>query len=226
MDLVYPFCKLELNFDSAECQVAVRWWLGLATSDASPCPFCPGVVLDPLGHHAASCRHGGDVVTRHNRLRDTFADFCRQAHLSVKIEVGHGLSRDHINRRPADILVQGWDRGKPAAFDVTVASPLTPVTLHEASASTGAAAYVAEGRKHAANDARCQELGWTCIPLAVETFGCWGKEAQSVFSRLASLLAIHQACPKSSVLHEIYCHMNMTLVRSVARAILGREVAC
>jgi len=31
--------------------------------------FLPTSVLDPLGHHAASCRHGGDVVTRPNRLR-------------------------------------------------------------------------------------------------------------------------------------------------------------
>ena len=28
----------------------------------------------------------------------------------------------------------------------------------------------------------------SCIPLAVETFGNWGREAQCVFSRLAALL--------------------------------------
>ena len=75
-----------------------------------------------------------------------------RAHLSVKVEAGYGLSRDHINSRPADILVQSWDRGKPAAFDVTVASPLTPAVLNEASISAGAAAYGAENRKHATND--------------------------------------------------------------------------
>ena len=123
----------------------------------------------------------GDVVARHNSLRDIFANFCRRAHLSVLVEVGYGLARDHINSRPADILVQGWDRGKPAAFDVTVTSPLTPVSLNNASASVGAAAYAAECRKHAANDTRCQELGWLCIPLAVETYGNWGKKARSVF---------------------------------------------
>ena len=127
------------------------------------------IALDPLGHHAASCRHGGDVVARHNHLRDIVANFCRRAHLSVRVEVGYGLARDHVNSRPADVLVQGWERGKPAAFDVTVASPLTPVTLNNASTSVGAAAYAAELRKHVANDTRCQELGWTCIPLAVET---------------------------------------------------------
>ena len=163
------------------------------------------------------------MVARHNRLRDIFANFCRRAHLSVQVEVGYGLARDHINSHPADILVQGWDRGKPAAFDVTVTSPLTPVSLNNASASVGAAAYAAECRKHAANDTRCQELGWLCIPLAVETYGNWGKEAQSVFSRLASLLSISQAIPKPKMLSEIYSRLNMSLVRSVARAIMGRE---
>ena len=61
------------------------------------------------------------------------------------------LSRDHINSRPANILVKDWDRGMPAGFDVTVTSPLTPVTLNEASVSVGTAAHPAEIRKHAAN---------------------------------------------------------------------------
>ena len=77
------------------------------------------------------------VFARQNRLRDIFANFCCRAHLSVQVEVGYGLARDHINSCPADILVQGWDRGKPAAFDVTVTSPLTPVSLNNASASVG-----------------------------------------------------------------------------------------
>eukprot|EP00731_Ephydatia_muelleri_P010164 Em0005g750a len=202
---VIPSTGLDLHLNSAECQIALRWWLGLDTSGGSLCPHCPDTALDPLGHHAASCRHGGDVVARHNHLRDIFANFCRRAQLSVRVEVG------------------GWDRGKPAAFDATVASPLTPVTLNNASTSMGAAAYAAELRKHVANDTRCQELGWTCIPLAVETYGNWGMEAQSVFTRLASLLAIGQAIPKPKMLGDIYGHLNMSLVRSVARAIMGRE---
>ncbi|KAL5474462.1 hypothetical protein EMCRGX_G026411 [Ephydatia muelleri] len=40
------------------------------------------------------------------------------------------------------------------------------------------------------NGPKCQELGWSCIPLAVETYGNSDKEAQDTFSRLASHLAI------------------------------------
>ena len=86
------------------------------TSGGSLCPFCPGVAFDPLSHHAASCRHGGDVVAQHNHLRDIFADFCCHAHLPVKAEVGYGLGRDNVNSRPADVLVQGLDRGKPTSL--------------------------------------------------------------------------------------------------------------
>ena len=218
-----PSTRLKMHLESAEFQMAIRWWLGLKTSDASPCPFCPDLILDPLGHHATSCRHGGDVVIRHNHLRDIVADFCRQAHLSVRVEAGYGLSSDHSNTRPADVLVQGWDRGSPAALDITVTSPLTPATLRDASSTAGAAAYAAECRKHTANDAKCQELGWACIPLAVETFGNWGMEAQGVFSRLASALGMHQGTSKSWALHTIYSRLNMSLVRSVARSILGRS---
>ena len=85
--------------------------------NSSVCPFCPNITLDPLGHHAVSCRHGGDVFIRHNRLRSIFAEFCRRAHLSVRVEVGQGLSRVQSNSRPADVLVDAWERAKPAAFD-------------------------------------------------------------------------------------------------------------
>ena len=121
------------------------------------------------------------------------------------------------------MLVDGWDRAKPAAFDVTVTSPLTPVTLNEASIHEGGAALAAETRKHAANDVRCQALGWSCIPLAVDTFGYWGREAQCVFSRLATLLVLRQGRPKSSTVRDIYGCLSISLVRSVARSITGRE---
>ena len=155
-----PSTSPDLHLDSAECQLALSRWLGLDTLGGSLCPLCPDIALDPLGHHAATYRHGGDVVAWYNCLRDILANFCCRAHLSVRVEVGFGLARDHITSRPADILVQGWDRGKPGAFDVTITSPLTSVSLNNASASVGAAAYAAECRKHAANDTRCQSLGW------------------------------------------------------------------
>ena len=135
------------------------------------CLLSPDTALDTLGHHAVTCRRGGDVVTRHNCLCDTFVDLCRNAHLSVQVEVGNNLTLD--NSRQADVLVGNWDRGKPAALDFTVFSPLSSAILSEASANTGAATRSAEERKHRANDVKCAELGWSCVTLAVETYGTW-----------------------------------------------------
>ena len=70
---------------------------------------------------------------------------------------------------------------------------------------------------------KCLELGWTCILVAVETYGSWGKEAQEMFSRLSSHLAISMSSPKPQVVADIYGRLNITLVRSIARAILARD---
>ena len=92
-------------------------------------------------------------------------------------------SLDHT--RPADVLVRDWAHGKPAAFDITAMSPLTPAIMAEASMRVGAAAEAAEMRKH------CAELDWVCVPLAVlvETYCSWGQEAR----RTSAVLATHLA---------------------------------
>ena len=47
-------------------------------------------------------------------------------------------------------------------------SPLNPAILDESCSTAGVAAVAAESRKHVAN------VVWTCVPLAVETYGIWG----------------------------------------------------
>ena len=85
---VIPSEGLGLHLELSEFQVAIKWWLGLDTSSGAMCALCPGSVLDPLGHHALTCKRGGDVVSRHNKLRDTLAEACCRAHLIVKVESG------------------------------------------------------------------------------------------------------------------------------------------
>ena len=58
---VVPSTGLGLHLESNEYQMAIKWWLGLDTSGRSMCPFCLDTALDPLGHHAVTCRHGGDL---------------------------------------------------------------------------------------------------------------------------------------------------------------------
>ena len=61
----------------------------------------------------------------------------------------------------------------------------------------GSAALVAECCKYHTSDPKCSERGWKCIPLAVETYGCWGAEARDFSPRLATRLAVPMQCTKS-----------------------------
>ncbi|KAL5471131.1 hypothetical protein EMCRGX_G029214 [Ephydatia muelleri] len=106
---------------------------------------------------------GHHVVSRHNKLRDILAESCWRAHLGVQVEM--------------------------AAFDLSVTSPLNPTTLLETSVTVGVAALTTELRKHSSNDTKCKELDWVCVPLVVESYGAWGKEALESISQLASRLA-------------------------------------
>ena len=54
-------------------------------------------------------------------------------------------------------------------------SPLTPTTLHYVCHSAGVAAHTAECQKHSSNDPKWQEIGWLCVPLAVESYGTGAK---------------------------------------------------
>ena len=99
-----PSVELGLHLDHHEFCVGIRWWLRLDISRGLSCSLCPNTALDLLGHHAVTCKKGGDVVTRHNRLRDVFVDFCHQAHLGVHVEVGNNLTPDGSRSRPADVF--------------------------------------------------------------------------------------------------------------------------
>ena len=76
---VIPSPGLNLHLDTAEFQTALKWWLGIDMFGGSMCPSCSTQSLDPLGHHTLTCRYNGDVVSRHNQLRNTFFEPCRQA---------------------------------------------------------------------------------------------------------------------------------------------------
>ena len=42
--------------------------------------------------------------------------------------------------------------------------------------------------KHKANTMKCKDLGWTCVPLAVDTYG--QAEAHKAFNEIASRLSV------------------------------------
>ncbi|KAL5479266.1 hypothetical protein EMCRGX_G022765 [Ephydatia muelleri] len=75
------------------------------------------------------------------------------------------------------------------------------------------AAQVTEARKHQANDPKCSELGWVCVPMVAESYGAWSEEASAIISSIATSMCK----PKLVVLNDIYGSLNVHLVRANAR---------
>ena len=96
--------------------------------------------------------------------------------------------------------------------------------FQEVCVTAGSAAMAAQICKHRVNDKRCRDLGWACIPLVVETYGCWGTEAIQALSRLATRLSTRQGRPKSLVSNEIFGRLSLALVRANSRTILSRSL--
>ncbi|KAL5506838.1 hypothetical protein EMCRGX_G008585 [Ephydatia muelleri] len=84
--------SLGLHLNPPVFQVAVKWWLGLDISEGSQCALCPGNALDHLGHHAVTCKYGGDVVSCYNGIRDILVETCRRARIGVQVEVSNNLT--------------------------------------------------------------------------------------------------------------------------------------
>ena len=111
--------------------------------------------------------------------------------------------------------------GKLVAFDLPA---INTQVFQEARA--GSAALAAQTHKHRLNDERYRELGWVCIPLVVEIYGCWGTEAFQTLSRLATRLSTRQGRPKSLVCNKLYGRLSLTLVRANSQTILSVNNAC
>ena len=81
----------------------------------------------------------------------------------------------------------------------------------------GSAALAAEVRKHSSNDAKCLELGWLCVPIAVETDGCWSAKAMS---RLTTHLATRG---NSQAICQLYGRLSLTLMQANSQALLSQS---
>ena len=135
---------------------------------------------------------------------------------SIPVALGHLLTLTSVDL---------WPSALEEGLLIWIAMILGERNNNEASVTAGSAAFAAEERKHKANDSKCAELGWVCIPIAVETYGCWGTEAKWAISQLASRLATSQNCSKSASVTALYQRLSMTLVRANVRALLSRAIS-
>ena len=145
------------------------YWPVANQTEGVKCGVCHSAA-DPFGDHQVGCGGNGDRILRHNSVCDSIFHAARSAALAPQKEVPSLIPGSHC--RPADILLPNWERGQPAAMDVTVISSLQPLTLQGAASSAG----------HALAVAGCQLmpplavlLGSLSSPLLLKSWAAWVK---------------------------------------------------
>jgi hypothetical protein len=146
--------------------------------------------------HALNCATGGNVIGRHNMVRDELR------HLAVTATVGSQWAvekevwiNDHLK---TDLHVRnlGGD-GKVTQVDVRIRHPAAQSYLEK---STDTILSDAEKAKKLTYEATCRRRGEKFVPFIVTTDGALGTEANTMISKLASATADKLKMQKSNVL--------------------------
>ena len=165
-----PIPALGLHLQPNEFGAALKYHSGISLYDSDRrCPYCMSAISDIFGDHAVSCHGRGDIISRHDRVRDAIMAACSSANLSPVCEQKYLLPEN--NSRPGDVVLPSFITGQPAALDVTITSPLQASLISDAARTCGFALTLAKDRKIGHYYQKCSDMGIHFIPLALEIFG-------------------------------------------------------
>ena len=182
-----PSATLGLHLQDQEFRCCLRYWLGVPLHSSSySCPECHNTA-DPFGDHQVGCGGNGDRITRHNAIRDIVFSAAQSAALAPSKETPNIIPDS--SSRPADVFLPTWCRGRPAALDVQVISPLQQQTLGEAASTPGHALQVGVRRKLTSHLSACRSIGVEFIPFVMETLGGLAEDSISILHSLGKAIS-------------------------------------
>ena len=195
-------------------------------SEASRCPDCSrNPLVGAQGEHFLHCPCGGDRISRHNQVRNSFQHLASMAGIRSIIEpvdfmFDGGRLSDLLLLNPSSVS----STGRNIAFDFSVTSPITETALRQHSNSaTGSAAnqaYQAKTAKYADFSYR-NHLDF--YPIIFETFGHCHEVASTWVSKLAAQAASKHSIPSSVLVAYWKRRFSVVLQRSTA-AMVSRHI--
>ena len=218
-----PSSALGLHLQDREFRCCLRYWLGIPLhSGPYTCPECRHTA-DEHGDHQVGCGGNGDRITRHNAIRDVLFSAAQSAALAPSREAA-GVVPDSLSR-PADILLPVWSKGRPAALDVHVISPLQQHTLHEASHTPGHALNVGVQRKLSSHLASCRSAGVEFVPVVAETLGGLAEDTIRTVRAIGRAIAQRASSPSdtSTATTQLFRRLAISLWRGNACLWLHRQ---
>lgn len=214
---VAPNKFLDLDMAPLQFAVCLRYRLGVSVHwEGQICPVCNEEVLDANGKHGVNCKKSGDLIARHNAIREYLAAQCRSAQLSPRTEEGDG------RLRPGDVYLPRWAGIQPAAIDVSVVNPLNAGVVSRAATDQGAAAAEAAERKCTKYAPYVAANNVSFIPFIMETFGGLGTDAIMFIKRLATQAARHRGSEYKTEKKHLFQKLSITLQRGIASMLISR----
>jgi hypothetical protein len=203
--LVFPLPHLGMSMSAQEWRCAAWFRLGKQLYSApSNCPVCKDAVLDVYGIHATYCQGYGDATARHNAVRNTLWNICKDAKLSVSdSEPGFLLSNDRSGDRPADLYLRNWERGKNLCVDVCIANSLEYTTVTSRPFDPMEPLNNKENLKNSKYKARCLERGLMFQPFVCGSLGGFNEDAIKFIKVLGIALGNVQGLHRSITIDRI-----------------------
>jgi hypothetical protein len=198
-------------------RTAVRYRLGLKVAHPGVvCSFCTQS-FDERGDHAACCKMNGDIVVRHNRLRNLVFRVAQEGLLSPVLEKTGILRGESAGRRPGDVTLPLWKDSKGLAVDVAVTSSFSKRNVRSPSPAD---AYGL--KKHSKYDEGFVGSDHLFCALVLETTGGVSEEGLSFLRQLFRFAARQQNRKLCVYAGRAWARFSCNLQTSVARAILNR----
>jgi hypothetical protein len=221
--LALPSKILGLKLENREFRVLLRMLLGAPIYPTEKrCPVCHAAPLDVNGAHSLVCGTGGDRIWRHDVVKDAIYHMCQAAGLNPRKESHVSSSND----RPGDIFLPCWSLGQPAAFDVSITSPLQPAILLSAAESSHAASGAREAQKMKKYAAMCSQEGVNFVPLVFETFGAVGEAGEEALVRMARAWGDKTGLQAHRAVSFFFQRVSLALQRGNASLLLARSPLC
>ena len=137
--------------------------------------------LDNTGYHLLTCKWGGGIIRRHDRIVDCLFQMVTSVGLRCRKE----LTNQFAGKERPDVAIYDYQDGKKLLLDVTVAHPQAKKYMSKSCSIAGFAAAEREKQKNSKYLSVATDLGYLFRPFSVEVFGRWGKAAEKTLAEVS-----------------------------------------
>ena len=177
--------------------------------------------------HALSCKKGGYVIMRHNRIRDLEAELMREICNDVKIEPellplanSGAVNGNTAEKARLDVSGNGiWGPQEKTFLDIRIMHPNAPSYVKK-NINQVYRAHEKE-KKRTYNERIIQVEKASFTPIVMSTFGGMGEEAARFHKRIAQLISEKRKESYSHVISYIRTRLRFCLLKSVLMSVRG-----